>query len=404
MKKQNKKRISIILVLTLIVGTAYSPFSKTDVRAVKVEEDPPIVVIGDDPSASDTPLPTLSPEEEKIRKKAADAMEKTKSMPILGCRAPIGGGGNSETGKVTIFADIVQDFNTKVRHETEVHVNENDKLLNQNEAWYDINTKNYYAYDKKSGQYIFEPGGEDYSRLEYLSLDFYLDYVPNVSGFSKDTPAEVDLYDGRKVKCDVIRHMHSVSVNPYINDTTIEPNAEKRYVSYAYYIGQEDGLIYRIEHHSGSLGSVYEMAHVFYYPKESLSIPKEYTDNPVLADGVGLLRKNFWYVSYSKGKKTYLSAYEYEKQNSKEIKLISSIKLGKRTYTVNAIDQKAFFGMEKLKKVTIPKSITSIGKGAFAACINLETLVVKNKTLRNKLKKSKKLRKKIAFDGKTIKG
>ena len=393
-----------MLVLSLMMGLVFSMIPETEVNAEKITEDPPIIIIDENPSASDTPLPTLSPEEEKLREQADNAMEKTKSMPILGCRAPIGGGSSLATGKVTFFADIVQDFITNVRHETEVHVDENDKLLYQNEAWYDIKTKNYYAYDEKSGQYIYEPGGEDYSRLEYLSLEFYLDYVPKVSGFTKDDPVEVDLYDGNKVKCDVIRHMHTVSVNPYINDTTTEPNSEKRYVSYAYYIGQEDGLIYRIEHHNGSIESMYEMAHVFYYPTESLSIPKEFTKNPILADGVALLRKNFWYVSYSKGKKTYLSAYEYSKKNSKEIKLISSIKLGKRTYTVNTIDKKAFFGMEKLKRVTLPKTITSIGKEAFAACTSLETLVVKNKTLRNKLKKSKKLRKKIGFEGKTIKG
>ena len=399
MKKHFRKRIARLLILSLMTGCMLTVFSYERVKAESVIEEPPLIIIVDYPEASPSPIPTLSPEEIALKDQAEAAMEKTKLMPVLGCRAPIGGGVTSD-GKVTYFADIVQDFISNVRHETEVHVDENDKLNYQKEAWYDIATKNYYSYDKKSGQYIYEPGGEDYSRLEYLSLDFYLDYVPKVPGFTKDAPVEVDLYDGRKVKCDVIRHVHAIARDfPDLDNIS-----SARYVHYAYYIGQEDGLIYRIEHNNGSIESMFEMAHVFYYPTESLSIPKEYTKNPVLADGVGLLRNNFWYVSYSKGKKTYLSAYEYGKKNVKEVKLLSSIKLGKRTYTVNTIDEKAFFGMEKLKKVTIPKTITSIGNEAFAACINLETLVVKNKTLRNKLKKSKKLRKKIMFEGKTIKG
>ncbi len=399
MKKQPKQRISIMLVLSLVLGSVLSVLPAVDVQAVNIIDDSPIVVIGDDTSPSATPLPTLSPEEQALRDRAQKAMDKTKGKNILGCRAPIGGMDGPD-GKVTYFADVVQDFITNVRHETEVHVDENENMTYSKEAWYDTATKNYYAYDKKSGQYIYEPGGEEYSRIEYLSLDFYLDYVPNVGTFSEDDPVEVDLLDGQKVKCDVIRNVHYVSTDPKI----LDGQSTSRVVRYAYYIGHEDGLIYRIEHNNGSMDSMYEMAHVFYYPDKSITIPKEYTKNPILADGVGLLRDNFWYVSYSKGKKTYLSAYEYGKKNVKEVKLLSSIKLGKRTYTVNTIDEKAFFGMEKLKKVTIPKTITSIGNEAFAACINLETLVVKNKTLRNKLKKSKKLRKKIMFEGKTIKG
>ena len=90
------------------------------------------------------------------------------------------------------------------------------------------------------------------------------------------------------------------------------------------------------------------------------------------------------------------------KKKSKEIRLVSSIKLGKRTYTVNKVDERAFFGMNKLKKVILPKTITSIGKEAFGSCPNLKTLVVKNKTLKKKLKKSKKYIKKIMFEGDKI--
>lgn len=395
MRKQIKKRISIMVVLSMMAGSFLSMLPDADAQAEKIIEEPPIVVIGDDPSASPTPLPTLSPEEEVLRKRAADAMEMTKSKPILGCRAPIGTGDN---GRITIFSDIVQDFISQVRREREYRVDKDDNIEWQAETWFDIIGKNYYAYDKKRGMYLYEPGGEDYSKLDYLSLDFYLDYVPTTGSFTSADPVEVDLYDGHSVKCDVIKHAHVVSQEmPTINGSG-------RYIYYNYYIGQEDGLIYKIEHFSGSIESMFEMAHVFYYPTKSLSIPKEYTDNPILADGVALLRNNFWYLSYSKGKKTYLSAYEYEKKKAKKITLKSSIKLGKRTYTVNSIDRKAFFGMEKLEKVTIPKTITSIGKDAFSGCPNLETLIVKNKTLRNKIKKNKSYRKKIGYEGGKVKG
>ena len=54
----------------------------------------------------------------------------------------------------------------------------------------------------------------------------------------------------------------------------------------------------------------------------------------------------------------------------------STVTIGKDTYTVTAINAKAFASSTVLKKVTIGDNITSIGAQAFAGCKNLKTVVI----------------------------
>ncbi len=392
MNKYIKKTVSRLLILSLVAGSVLSGFSYGHVRAQSATRKSAHVLSGDDQTATPTPIPTLSPSEVALRERIEAAEKKTKQAPIFGCRGSIGEK-STDNGKLTIFADIVQDLTANIRHETEAQIDKDGSRVSQKEAWYDTAKNKYYTYDDKKGQYIYEPGGEDHSILAYFSLDFYLEYVSKTPVFLQDDPVELDSADGRKVKCDVIRHEHEA------RDYMITGSTDStRLVYLVYYIGQEDGLIYRIEHGKENSEATLDL----YYPTENLSIPAEYTQNPVLADEVMLRKNNFCYVTYSKGGKTYLSAYFYIKKNVKKIRLIPSIKLGKRTYKVNRVDERAFFGMSKLKKVTLPKTITSIGKEAFGGCTSLNTLVVKNKALKKKLKKSKKYIKRIMFEGNKI--
>ena len=53
-----------------------------------------------------------------------------------------------------------------------------------------------------------------------------------------------------------------------------------------------------------------------------------------------------------------------------------------QNYRVTAVAKKAFFGMKKLKKVTIGKNVTAIGANAFEKCGKLKTLIVKSTSLK----------------------
>ena len=394
MKKHNRKKrfISRLLTLSLVMGSVLSMAPYEHTRAQSRDTESHLVLVDDEQTVSPSPIPTLTPAEVALKASVETAVEKTKQAPIIGCRRSIGTG-ETAYGKVTYLADIVQDHTAKVRHEAIDYIDEYGETVDRKEDWFDTASGRYYIYDDEKKRYTFGLDGEDHSILDYFSLEFYLEYISKVPAYSKGDPVDIDLPGGSKVTCDVIRHVHEARDYQIIENTN-----QTRLVRLVYYIGQEDGLIYRIEHGDEEAASTMDM----YYPTDHLSIPAEYTQNPVLADGNVLRKNNFIYVTYSKGKKTYLTAYVFAKKKSKEIRLVSSIKLGKRTYTVNKVDERAFFGMNKLKKVILPKTITSIGKEAFGSCPNLKTLVVKNKTLRKKLKKSKKYIKKIMFEGDKI--
>ncbi len=68
----------------------------------------------------------------------------------------------------------------------------------------------------------------------------------------------------------------------------------------------------------------------------------------------------------------------------KKIKIAEKVTLSGVDYKVTAIASKAFFKNNKLKKITIPKTVTTIGKKAFYGCKKLKNIVVKTKKLKGK--------------------
>ncbi|MBQ4057782.1 MAG: leucine-rich repeat protein [Lachnospiraceae bacterium] len=64
-----------------------------------------------------------------------------------------------------------------------------------------------------------------------------------------------------------------------------------------------------------------------------------------------------------------------------QIVIPSVIKIGKKSYTVNAIGNKAFYQCTKLKKVEISSTIKKIGKQAFYGCNKLKFITIKSKEL-----------------------
>ena len=70
-----------------------------------------------------------------------------------------------------------------------------------------------------------------------------------------------------------------------------------------------------------------------------------------------------------------------QKKSAKTIVIPGSIKVNGKKYTVTAIREKAFRGMEKLTEATIGKNVVTIGAKAFYKCGKLKKLKIKTKHL-----------------------
>ncbi len=68
-------------------------------------------------------------------------------------------------------------------------------------------------------------------------------------------------------------------------------------------------------------------------------------------------------------------------KNSSSVNVPNTISYSGQTYKVTAIAKKAFYGMRKLKKVTIGANVTSIGAKAFGKCKKLKTIIIKTAIL-----------------------
>ena len=79
------------------------------------------------------------------------------------------------------------------------------------------------------------------------------------------------------------------------------------------------------------------------------------------------------------GTVTYMKPYN---KNCKKANVKASLKLSGATFKVTAIADKAFINCENLKKVTIKQNVKTIGKYAFAGCINLANVKCTSKVLK----------------------
>ena len=59
-----------------------------------------------------------------------------------------------------------------------------------------------------------------------------------------------------------------------------------------------------------------------------------------------------------------------------DIEIPSSFVYNEETYSVKAIDDRAFYGYSEMNSITIPNSVASIGNSAFANCISLTSVTV----------------------------
>lgn len=114
--------------------------------------------------------------------------------------------------------------------------------------------------------------------------------------------------------------------------------------------------------------------------------------NSVNAANSAKMVGNAWYTITSEDSDTA----EYKKPANKNLKTATipdTVKIGRKTYSVNSIGRNAFKNCKKLKKVTIGCKISEIGENAFYGCKNLKTIIIKSTMITNYSVKPKAFRK-----------
>lgn len=126
------------------------------------------------------------------------------------------------------------------------------------------------------------------------------------------------------------------------------------------------------------------------YDPTPIAIPNDYK-NADLGAGYKFKSGKLSYVSAVASGKTKLTATGATSKKLTELTVPATVKVAavKKTYAVTSVKAAAFKGMKKMKKATLGKNVTAVGKGAFTDTPKLKTLVVKNKALKKKLNKKK---------------
>ncbi len=146
-----------------------------------------------------------------------------------------------------------------------------------------------------------------------------------------------------------------------------------------------------------------------YYEKEAGSVPgsggtntggsagtdKQPEVKPVKKHKVGTQAKSnsaVYVITSVKKRTAALKKMTGSKKTSYTIQ--SYVKIDGKKYKITKISDKAFANHKKLKKVTIGKYVSGIGKSAFSGCKKLKTITVKSKKIKsvgkNALKKTYK--------------
>jgi len=114
----------------------------------------------------------------------------------------------------------------------------------------------------------------------------------------------------------------------------------------------------------------------------------------------GTLTKTF-NITVKKGKVYKVGNYKYKITNAatngkgtvmlmgttkKQAKVVirSTVKIGGKSFKVTAINNKAFWKNKTIRKLTIPASVTKIGKQAFYGCSKLKTITISSAKLKSK--------------------
>lgn len=120
----------------------------------------------------------------------------------------------------------------------------------------------------------------------------------------------------------------------------------------------------------------------------------EFGNNSIFTKG-----NNRYKVLSVKGKKGTVVWLGLKSNKGKTIKIPNTVKKNGIKFTVTKIADKACKNNKQIKKITIPKNVTSIGKQAFSGCKNLKTIKINSKKITYVGKKAfKGIHKKAVID------
>lgn len=360
---------------------------------------------------------TDSETSDELRQRLSDALEKSASMPIMECFAPIGG---SQDRSVIIFEGVYYDKSENMYCETITHVEDStDKVLYSAINYFDVDEGIYYT-ETPEGGYRFSFGEISDTMYDYLSLGFYLEYVPK-GEYALEEKRSILLPNGNTVECDVITvtkeveerfvpfngtfaGKHLVLGDAGSNDSTAVDGVfgydvigDTKTLKDEYLIG-EDGLLYSVDRVSVDYGTEHSMAHVFCYPDAKMTIPDAIREHALINADVVVKDGGIVYVSHYIEDKPSLAVCDYTKATPRKVTIPSKVKILGKKYKVDMVGVAAFAEMNRLKSITLPKSVDYIGKMAFVECNSLKNVVIKNKKLKNKLLKKEAYRDRVCID------
>lgn len=139
-----------------------------------------------------------------------------------------------------------------------------------------------------------------------------------------------------------------------------------------YYIDAETYLLYGVAASEDDIIS--EM--VWHYP-DSFEIPKTVVKQAVLATGTEFKQGSLEYVAVKSGSKQAVKVKKGKKAAGNVV-IPDKVTFANKSYAVIGIEDKAFTGNRKIKKVTMGKNIKSIGKEAFRKCTKLGQVTIRS--------------------------
>lgn len=322
------------------------------------------------------------------------AKKKTRTSKKLDVDIQVG-----QHGNYPIRRNAFVDKKNKVIHMVDTVYDTVNGPYTYMELWIDTENNYKYKYDKTRKQYILNINDDGSDDLSYLENDYYLektkaDFIDKESNYIKKKGKNIIKANGKKIKCKkIVLHSEYIMKSSFPMDSSIksdlvkEPSdkVETMEIDMIYYIGLKDGKIYMIKHKTKKGDNPSGTSVIKYrYPKNNLSIPKKFTKNATLVDGIRFKQKGVIYETEYVGDKTVLFVYSTSKKirNKKELVIPKTIKVANKEYKIRRIDELAYAEMKKLKKVVIDADVKRIGAAAFNDSYKLKTVIIKTKKLK----------------------
>ena len=389
-----KKKLAMMILMSLVVAVGMPGINAGDFF---IGHDKINVVKAENEEQTETLDETNAKRNKKKQIKLLDELNAAKKKTLTAPKLEV----NIEVGQYGTYPiirrDACIDNENQVIHIVDTAYDNVKKPWTYMELWLDTANKYKYKYDKTRKQYILKINDAGKKDLDYLDNEIYLNktkksFLDRKENCVKKKGKEKIKVNGKKIKCKklVLRKEYMVpkqfqsEVNKSNENSSIEMVSLK--IDFTYYIGIDDGNIYKINHKVTKDGKVNASKDIMYnYPKKNLKIPKKYTENATLVDEIRFTRKGIIYETEYLGDKTVLSIYLTSKKirDKKKIVIPKYVKVANKKYQVRRITKMAFAKMKNLKKVVINADVRKIEEAAFNDSYKLKTVIIKTEKLKH---------------------